>query len=128
MQRNWTGFRGLEQEDAIMSMSMGPVLDRTQEHLVAADQAVVRLRRRVLDNIKVVEGGGDAIGAMTEDLTALVATDMNAPGRRGLAGPRAGQCRCGARAHEGTGVSVRGCRAPSDPRGAPGLVQDKPRP
>jgi len=62
MKRNWTGFRGLEQEDAIMSLSMGPVLDRTKEHLVAADQAVVRLRRRVLDNIKLIEDGGDAIG------------------------------------------------------------------
>ena len=77
MKRNWTGFRGLEQEDAIMSLSMGPVLDRTKEHLVAADQAVVRLRRRVLENIKLVESGGDAIGAMTEDFTSLVATDLN---------------------------------------------------
>jgi phenylpropionate dioxygenase-like ring-hydroxylating dioxygenase large terminal subunit len=79
MQRNWTGFRGLEQEDAIMSMSMGPIFDRTKEHLVAADQAVVRLRRRVLDNIRLVESGGDAIGATTEDLTTLVATDANVP-------------------------------------------------
>jgi hypothetical protein len=58
---------------------MGPILDRTQEHLVAADQAVVRLRRRVLDNIKLVEGGGDALGAMTPDLTGLVASDVNVP-------------------------------------------------
>jgi phthalate 4,5-dioxygenase oxygenase subunit len=79
MKSNWTGFRGLEQEDAIISLSMGPVLDRTKEHLVAADQAVVRLRRRVLDNIKLVEGGGDAIGVMTEDLTKLVATDVTVP-------------------------------------------------
>ena len=79
MKRNWTGFRGLEQEDAIMSMSMGSVLDRTKEHLVAADQAVVRLRRRVLDNIKLLESGSDPIGVMTEDLTTLVATDMNVP-------------------------------------------------
>jgi phthalate 4,5-dioxygenase len=77
MQRNWSGLRGLEQEDAVMSLSMGPICDRTQEHLVAADQAVVRMRRRVLDNIALVAGGGDPIGVRTADLTRIVATDVN---------------------------------------------------
>jgi phthalate 4,5-dioxygenase oxygenase subunit len=77
MKRNWTGLRGLEQEDAVMSLSMGPILDRSKEHLVAADQAVVRMRRRVLDNIMIVERGGDPIGAQLADLTQIVAVDMN---------------------------------------------------
>jgi hypothetical protein len=77
MQRNWTGFRGLEQEDAVMSLSMGPILDRSKEHLVAADRAVVRMRRRILDNVRIVEGGGDAIGVAIADLTGIVAVDAN---------------------------------------------------
>lgn len=77
MKRNWTGFRGLEQEDAIMSLSMGPILDRSKEHLVAADRAVVRMRRRVLDNIKLVEDGGDPIGVQLADLSEIVAVDAN---------------------------------------------------
>jgi phenylpropionate dioxygenase-like ring-hydroxylating dioxygenase large terminal subunit len=77
MTRNWTGLRGLEQEDAVISLSMGPILDRSKEHLVAADRAVVRMRRRVLDNIKIVEGGGDPIGVQLADLTRVVALDAN---------------------------------------------------
>ncbi len=79
MRTNWTGLRGLEQEDAVMSMSMGPIIDRTKEHLVAADRAVVRLRRRILENIRRVRDGGDAIGAMLPDLSRLVATDVDLP-------------------------------------------------
>jgi len=79
MRTNWTGLRGLEQEDAVISISMGPIMDRTQEHLVAADRAVMRLRRRILENIRRVKDGGDAIGAMLPDLSRLVATDIDLP-------------------------------------------------
>ena len=48
MAQDWGGLGGVEKEDAIMSLSMGPIFDRTREHLVAADQAVVRLRRRLV--------------------------------------------------------------------------------
>lgn len=77
MTHNWTGFRGLEQEDAIMSLSMGAILDRSKEHLVAADRAVVRMRRRILDNIRTVEAGDDAIGVRIADMTEIVAVDAN---------------------------------------------------
>jgi hypothetical protein len=39
MHENWSGFSGIEQEDAVIAVSMGPVVDRTKENLVAADQA-----------------------------------------------------------------------------------------
>ena len=63
MKDDWSGLGGVEKEDAIMSLSMGPIFDRTQEHLVAADQAVVRLRRRLLDCVKLVENGEEPLGA-----------------------------------------------------------------
>ena len=63
MKRDWGGLGGVEKEDAVMSLSMGPIFDRTQEHLVAADQAVVRLRRRLLDCVKLVEAGEEPLGA-----------------------------------------------------------------
>jgi hypothetical protein len=99
MARNWTGLRGLEQEDAVISLSMGPILDRSKEHLVAADRAVVRMRRRILDNIRIVEGGGDPIGVQLADLTRVVALDTNvaagtrwqdlAQANKAIAAPRA---------------------------------------
>jgi len=48
MKERWGGFRGLEQEDAAVALSMGPIFDRTREHLVPADAAVVHLRRLLL--------------------------------------------------------------------------------
>lgn len=79
MKMNWTGLRGLEQEDAIISLSMGPVFDRSKEHLVAADRAVMRLRRRILENIRRVEDGEQPLGVRLPDLTRLLATDMTVP-------------------------------------------------
>jgi phthalate 4,5-dioxygenase oxygenase subunit len=79
MKSNWTGLRGLEQEDAIISLSMGPVFDRSKEHLVAADRAVMRLRRRILENIKLVQAGEQPLGARLPDLTGLLATDLTVP-------------------------------------------------
>jgi phthalate 4,5-dioxygenase oxygenase subunit len=71
MHENWSGFSGIEQEDAVIAVSMGPVVDRTKEYLVAADQAVVYLRRRLLDSVRRVEGGGDPIGVSIADYTQL---------------------------------------------------------
>ena len=74
MVNDWGGLGGVEKEDAIMSLSMGPIFDRTQEHLVAADQAVVRLRRRLLDCVKLVEAGEEPLGLMREDFTNVSCT------------------------------------------------------
>ncbi|MFM0264984.1 Rieske 2Fe-2S domain-containing protein [Paraburkholderia sediminicola] len=54
MKENWTGLRGVEVEDATIGLSQGPLYDRSREHLVPADQAVVRVRRALLDSIKRV--------------------------------------------------------------------------
>jgi phthalate 4,5-dioxygenase oxygenase subunit len=74
MSHDWGGLGGVEKEDAIMSLSMGPMFDRTKEHLVAADQAVVRLRRRLLDCVKAVEAGQEPLGAAMADMTNVSVT------------------------------------------------------
>jgi phthalate 4,5-dioxygenase len=81
MKNDWSGLGGVEKEDAIMSLSMGPMFDRTQEHLVAADQAVVRLRRRLLDCVKLVENGEEPLGLLHEDLTDVSCTSDAPLGR-----------------------------------------------
>ncbi len=48
MKDRWGGFAGLEQEDAAVALSMGPIFDRTKEHLVPADAAVIHTRRVLL--------------------------------------------------------------------------------
>lgn len=75
MKDSWTGLRGIEQEDAAMSLSMGPIIDRSQEHLVPADRAVVVLRKLLLRSAKNVQDGGDPV-AMPGDVTDVRAPDV----------------------------------------------------
>jgi phthalate 4,5-dioxygenase oxygenase subunit len=74
MQTSWTGFTGLEQEDAVISLSMGPVFDRSIEHLVPADRAVNSLRKLLLQAADRLEKGGTL--TLPEDLTDVGAPDV----------------------------------------------------
>ena len=74
MKENWTGLRGVEVEDATIGPSQGPLYDRSREHLVPADQAVVRVRRVLLESIKrVMENKQPA--ALGLDLRGVSACD-----------------------------------------------------
>jgi phthalate 4,5-dioxygenase oxygenase subunit len=68
---SFAGFSGIEQEDMVLALSMGPIVDRSQEHLVPADRAVVHLRRRLLDSVRRVEEGGDPIGLSVSDYSKV---------------------------------------------------------
>jgi len=77
MSSAWTGLKGLEQEDAAISLSMGPIFDRSQEHLVAADRAVASLRRILLRATDRVEKGEEL--TLPADLTDVGAPDVFLP-------------------------------------------------
>ncbi|NDA48526.1 MAG: hypothetical protein EBY21_14885 [Alphaproteobacteria bacterium] len=53
---------------------MGPIYDRTKEHLVPADLAIVRARRILLDNVRRVQNGEDPI-ALDIDYSRLASFD-----------------------------------------------------
>ncbi|MEV6925184.1 Rieske 2Fe-2S domain-containing protein [Dactylosporangium sp. NPDC051485] len=67
MASNWTGFAGIEQEDVVLSLSMGPILDRSREHMVAADHGVIHLRARLLESVRRSESGQAPIGLEQDD-------------------------------------------------------------
>ena len=54
-------------------MSMMPIVDRTQEYLVPSDEAVIRLRRRLLDSVALNEAGEDPLGLEIEDYSSVAA-------------------------------------------------------
>ena len=55
---HFTGFgRNLLEEDAAVQTSMGPILDRTKEHLASGDAAVAHTRRVLLDALRAAEAG-----------------------------------------------------------------------
>ena len=46
---SFTGIAGIHQQDQAVTESMGPIYDRSQEHLGTSDAMVIRTRRRVLN-------------------------------------------------------------------------------
>ncbi|MNV75943.1 Phthalate 4,5-dioxygenase oxygenase subunit [compost metagenome] len=78
MLENWTGLRGVEVEDAAIALSQGPLYDRSKEHLVPADQAVMRVRRVLLDSVKRVMNGEAPVGVGV-DLRGVMACDAQLP-------------------------------------------------
>ena len=57
---SYSGIEGLDIQDAAMQASMGAIVDRTQENLVASDLAVARTRRRLSDAAIAYRDAGTA--------------------------------------------------------------------
>lgn len=54
---NHTGFTEIVIEDFVTQVSMGPIVDRSEEYLCSADQAIIRLRRQLLQAVRAYEAG-----------------------------------------------------------------------
>jgi phthalate 4,5-dioxygenase oxygenase subunit len=59
----FTGIEGINTQDRAVQEGMGPVVDRSLEHLGPADRAIIVARRLLLDAVKSVQEGGDPLGA-----------------------------------------------------------------
>jgi phenylpropionate dioxygenase-like ring-hydroxylating dioxygenase large terminal subunit len=59
---NYTGIQGINTQDHAIQESMGPIVDRTKEHLVPTDRAVITARNILLRAAKTVQEGGDPPG------------------------------------------------------------------
>ena len=64
MQRteSFTGIDGINVQDRAVQESMGPIVDRSREHLGPADKAIIQARRLLLQAIRTVEAGGTPPG------------------------------------------------------------------
>ena len=58
----FTGIDGINTQDRAIQESMGPVVDRSKEHLGPADKAIIQLRRLLLGAAKTVREGGTPRG------------------------------------------------------------------
>ena len=54
---------------------MGPIADRSEEHLGSTDRAIVTMRRLLLEAIRAVEAGGHPRGVDSKSYRALRAVD-----------------------------------------------------
>jgi phthalate 4,5-dioxygenase len=49
--KSYTGMKGFGTQDCAIQESMGPIADRTAEHLLASDAAIVKIRRLLLQTL-----------------------------------------------------------------------------
>lgn len=62
---HFSGFvQSVLHEDVGVQMSMGPIVDRSQEHLCGTDLAIMRMRRHLLGLLQRFEAGEPVDGAM----------------------------------------------------------------
>ncbi|WP_336107911.1 hypothetical protein [Thalassospira sp. CH_XMU1420-2] len=59
---SFTGVKGIPNQDIVMWVSMGAIVDRSDDILGASDLAIVEFRRLMVDAAKKVAAGGDALG------------------------------------------------------------------
>jgi len=59
---SFTGIEGINTQDHAIQESMGPIVDRSLEHLGSTDRAVITARRLLVDAMKTVAEGGDPPG------------------------------------------------------------------
>jgi phthalate 4,5-dioxygenase len=58
----FTGIDGINVQDRAIQESMGPIVDRSREHLGPADKAVIQARRLLLQAVKTTREGGTPRG------------------------------------------------------------------
>jgi phthalate 4,5-dioxygenase oxygenase subunit len=63
---NFTGVRGIPNQDMIMWVTMGPIADRSHDRLGASDLAIVEFRRCMMDALREFQESGRAIGTGTD--------------------------------------------------------------
>ena len=78
---HFSGFTGnLLQEDTVTQVSMGPITDRTKEHLSSSDVAIIHARRVLLDALDNVASGRPPVGnAVPLDHLDVIPTDVMVP-------------------------------------------------
>jgi phthalate 4,5-dioxygenase len=71
---DFTGIDGIPAQDMAMWESMGPIADRSCDHLGASDVAIVQFRRQMVAAAKAMQAGGPAIGTASASRQADLAS------------------------------------------------------
>ena len=63
---SFTGIRGNGTQDVAIQEAMGPIVDRSREYLGTSDEAIIEMRKMMLDATYAVERGEDPPGVAPE--------------------------------------------------------------
>jgi hypothetical protein len=56
--RNYTGIKSIFLQDQMVTESMGPIYNRTKEHLGTSDAMIIQVRRRLIEAAKALRDQG----------------------------------------------------------------------
>jgi phthalate 4,5-dioxygenase oxygenase subunit len=75
---SFTGIDGINTQDRAIQEGMGPIIDRSREHLGPADRAIIQARRLLLEAVTTVAEGGTPRG-VEPTYTGLAAAEAVLP-------------------------------------------------
>ena len=62
---SYSGIDGINAQDRALQESMGPIVDRSKEHLGPADQAIIQARKLLRADVRAVAAGEQPFGTGT---------------------------------------------------------------
>jgi phenylpropionate dioxygenase-like ring-hydroxylating dioxygenase large terminal subunit len=62
---SFSGIDGINAQDRALQESMGPIVDRSKEHLGPADKAIIQARKLLREAVRTVAAGGSPAGTGT---------------------------------------------------------------
>ncbi len=77
--RTYTGIKGVNTQDLAVQESMGPIEDRTREHLGTTDKAIIELRYLLLDSITDFKKGIEPRGLDPKTYRGIRSGDLVLP-------------------------------------------------
>jgi hypothetical protein len=77
--KTFTGIKGINMQDFAMQEGMGPVVDRSKEHLGASDRAIIAARQVLLEAVRIAEEGGEPGGVDPTSYRKVRAVDLEIP-------------------------------------------------
>jgi len=72
---NYTGILNIREQDTLGTESMGPIMDRTKEHLGTADSAVILMRRQLMRMARQLQAGQEPYSANHGEVYRVRALD-----------------------------------------------------
>jgi phenylpropionate dioxygenase-like ring-hydroxylating dioxygenase large terminal subunit len=63
---SYTGIQGIRAQDAMVTETAGPIVDRTKEHLGTSDRAIIAMRRVLMDAATALDESGTVPAAVTQ--------------------------------------------------------------
>jgi len=77
--KTYTGIKGVNTQDFALQEGMGPICDRSQEHLGPADKGIIQMRRLLLEAVRDIADGRHPIGAHSTAANTVRPAQMYLP-------------------------------------------------